>query len=151
MGAPTMPLCSRYLRACSFTLPPSNTCHTGYSLQNRRYFFQFFWRAKASEKWARSCAFPCRACLAVLARIALWDFACLLLVLNPAWPRVKYLTAPDAASGGVPENSRWGCAARFSKSWPKKCHFPLPFSDHTSKIHTRFQTWPLGRNFVIIT
>ena len=25
-----------------------------------------------------------------------------------------------------------------------------PFSDHTSKIHTRFQTWPLGRNYVII-
>ena len=24
----------------------------------------------------------------------------------------------------------------------KKCHFPPPFSDQTSKIHTRFQTWP---------
>ena len=24
----------------------------------------------------------------------------------------------------------------------KKCHFPHPFSDLTSKIHTRFQTWP---------
>ena len=33
----------------------------------------------------------------------------------------------------------------------KKCHFPHPFSDQTSKIHTRFQTWPLGRNYVIIT
>ena len=33
----------------------------------------------------------------------------------------------------------------------KKCHFPDPFSDQTSKIHTRFQTWPLGRNYVIIT
>ena len=32
----------------------------------------------------------------------------------------------------------------------KKCHFPHPFSDQTSKIHTRFQTWPLGRNYVII-
>ena len=33
---------------------------------------------------------------------------------------------------------------------PKKCHFPHPFSDQTSKIHTRFQIWPLGRNYVII-
>ena len=33
----------------------------------------------------------------------------------------------------------------------KKCNFPHPFSDQTSKIHTRFQTWPLGRNYVIIT
>ena len=30
----------------------------------------------------------------------------------------------------------------------KKCHFRDPFSDQTSKIHTRFQTWPLGRNYV---
>ena len=33
----------------------------------------------------------------------------------------------------------------------KKCHFPYLFSDQTSKIHTRFQTLPLGRNYVIIT
>ena len=32
-----------------------------------------------------------------------------------------------------------------------KCYFLLPFSDHSSKIHTRFQTCPLGRNYVIIT
>ena len=32
-----------------------------------------------------------------------------------------------------------------------KCYFLLPFSDQSSKIHTRFQTWPLGRNYVIIT
>ena len=24
----------------------------------------------------------------------------------------------------------------------KKCHFPHPFSDQTSTIHIRFQTWP---------
>ena len=29
----------------------------------------------------------------------------------------------------------------------KKCNFP----HQTSKIHTCFQTWPLGRNYVIIT
>ena len=33
----------------------------------------------------------------------------------------------------------------------KKCNFPHPFSEQTFKIHTRFQTWPLGRNYVIIT
>ena len=32
-----------------------------------------------------------------------------------------------------------------------KCNFPHPFSDQTSEIHTRFQTWPLSRNYVIIT
>ena len=33
----------------------------------------------------------------------------------------------------------------------KKCNFPHPFSDQTSKTHTRFQTWAVGRNYVIIT
>ena len=28
----------------------------------------------------------------------------------------------------------------------QKCHLPHPFSDQTSKIHTRFQTWHSGRN-----
>ena len=50
--------------------------------------------------------------------------------------------------GGTPGNSWWGCAARFSKSWsyfrPKNV-IPHPFSDQTSKIHTRFQTLPLGK------
>ena len=30
----------------------------------------------------------------------------------------------------------------------KKCHFPHPFSDQTSKNHTSFQTWSLGRNYI---
>ena len=47
--------------------------------------------------------------------------------------------------GGVtPGISWWWCAARFSKSWtsfrPKKCHFPHPFSDLASKLHTRVVT-----------
>ena len=62
---------------------------------------------------------------------------------------------PRGRGGSTPGNSWWGCAARFSKSWPdfrpKKCNSPHSFSDQTSKIHTRFQTWPLGRNYVIIT
>ena len=33
----------------------------------------------------------------------------------------------------------------------KNYNYPHPFSDQTSKIHTRFQTWPLGRNYFIIT
>ena len=56
---------------------------------------------------------------------------------------------------GTPGNSWWGSATRFFKSSPdfrpKKCNFPHPFSDKTSKIHTRFQIWPLGRNYVMIT
>ena len=51
---------------------------------------------------------------------------------------------PPGGGGGVFGNSSWRCAARFSKSWPyqtKKFHFSNPFSDHTSKIHIRFQTF----------
>ena len=33
----------------------------------------------------------------------------------------------------------------------KKSNFPHLFSDQPSKIHTHFQTWPLGKNYVIIT
>ena len=48
-----------------------------------------------------------------------------------------------------------GVCRPVSKSWTyfrtKKCHFPDPFSGQTSKIYTHFQTWPLGRNYVIIT
>ena len=33
----------------------------------------------------------------------------------------------------------------------KKCNFSDPFSDQTSKIHTSFQSWPLGRIYVVIT
>ena len=29
---------------------------------------------------------------------------------------------------------------------PKKCHFPHPFSDLASKIHTRFPTWRWSQN-----
>ena len=34
---------------------------------------------------------------------------------------------------------------------PKECHYPHPFSDLASKIHTRFQTWPLRNNVIIRT
>ena len=38
--------------------------------------------------------------------------------------------------GGTPRNSWWGCAARFSKSWPY-------FRPKNVIFHTRFLTWPL--------
>ena len=46
--------------------------------------------------------------------------------------------------GGTPGNSWWGCAARFFKSWPD-------LSPKTVLFHNRFQTWPLGRNYLITT
>ena len=33
----------------------------------------------------------------------------------------------------------------------KRYYFSHPFSDQTSKIHSHCETWPLGRNYVIIT
>ena len=60
---------------------------------------------------------------------------------------------------GTPEGSWW-----WRRGWggqlvlqiltllqTKTCHFPHLFSDQTSKIHTRFRTWPLGRNYAFIT
>ena len=62
---------------------------------------------------------------------------------------------PGEGGGGTPGNSWWGCAALFSKSRldfrVKSVIFARPFSDQTSKMHTRFQTWLLGGNYVIIT
>ena len=45
--------------------------------------------------------------------------------------------------GGTPGNSWWGCAAGFSKSWPY-------FRTKNVIFQSRFQTWPLGRNYVSI-
>ena len=62
-------------------------------------------------------------------------------LLSSAWLCNK---VPDIQQipPGTPGNSWWGCAARFSKSWPyvkpKKFHSPHPFSDLASKIHTSF-------------
>ena len=57
----------------------------------------------------------------------------------------------DFRGKGTPENSWWGCAVWFSISDQKSVIFPNPFLGLTSKIHTRFQTWPLGKKTVIIT
>ena len=66
----------------------------------------------------------------------------------------KSLVATAQAS---PEGGRGGYSWEFLEGvcltlfQTKRCHFPHLFSDQTSKIHTRFQTLPLGRNYVIIT
>ena len=54
-----------------------------------------------------------------------------------------YLTC--TIPGGTLRNSC--CGAQFCKTWRylgPKMSFWDPFSDQTFKIHTRFQTWPLG-------
>ena len=48
--------------------------------------------------------------------------------------------------GGVPPGS-----SNPDPISDQKCNFPHPFSDQKSKIHTRFNTRPLGRNYVITT
>ena len=57
---------------------------------------------------------------------------------------------------GTPEGSWWwrrGGGGRqpvlqiLTLLQTKTCNFPHLFSDQTSKIYTRFQTWPLGRNY----
>ena len=44
----------------------------------------------------------------------------------------RILIPPKEGGGGTPGNSWWGCATRFSKSWP---YFRLVI------FPTRFQTW----------
>ena len=46
------------------------------------------------------------------------------------------LISGPRSPGGPLRNSWWGCAARFSKSWPY-------FRPKNVTFHTRFQTWPL--------
>ena len=55
------------------------------------------------------------------------------------WPNLLLESA-----GGTPGNSWQGCAARFFKSRPD-------FRPKNVIFHTHFQTWPLGRNYCIIT
>ena len=64
--------------------------------------------------------------------------------VNPG-PAVVHLSLWLLNPGvGTPGNSWWGCATRFVKPWPD-------FRPKNVIFHTRFQTWPLGRNYVIIT
>ena len=51
----------------------------------------------------------------------------------------------EILGGGVPLGS-----PNLDPVLDKKYYFPHLFSDLASKLHARFQTWPL-RNYVIIT
>ena len=53
---------------------------------------------------------------------------------------------PGILGGGVAPGS-----PSLTRFQTKKCNFPHPFSDQTFKIHTRFQIWPLGRSYVMVT
>ena len=83
--------------------------------------------------------------------IFIWNsFLFLLISLNISHNSYFTLTAwrynQASEGGGVnPVNSwwGWGCATRFSKSWPY-------FRPKNVIFHTRFQTCLLGRNYVII-
>ena len=66
------------------------------------------------------------------------------LLLTKVWSLLPKPTRKRRMGGGL----TGVCLTLFQT---KKCHFPHLFSDKTSKIHTRFQTLPLGRNYVIIT
>ena len=57
---------------------------------------------------------------------------------------------------GVTNKEHYGML-RYFLEWSISHPSPFPpppprggLSDETSKIHTRFQTWPLGTNYVII-
>ena len=54
------------------------------------------------------------------------------------------------APGGTPGNSWWGCAARFSKFWPDFRPKNVIFHTRFRTRPLKFQTLPLGRNYVII-
>ena len=75
------------------------------------------------------------------------------LILSCCRAVVRHLT-PEGG-GGTPGNSWWGVCRPvpqiLTQFQTKKCNFPHRFSDQTSKILTRFETWPLYRNYVIIT
>ena len=71
------------------------------------------------------------------------------------WYFLKMNKTPGHCPGGYPWEFLVGVCRLFLQIlalFPtKQCNFPHPFSGQTSKIHTRFQTWSLGRNYVIIT
>ena len=63
----------------------------------------------------------------------------------------NFLVRASPPGGGVLLGIPGGGVPPGTPISDQKCNFPHPFSDQTSKIHTRFQIWPLGRNYVIIT
>ena len=68
---------------------------------------------------------------------------------SSSWAKIDWEPGREGTLG----NSCWECTTWLSQLGayfrPKNVIFW--FSDQTSKIHTHFQTWPSGRNYVIIT
>ena len=56
--------------------------------------------------------------------------------------KAKKWTTLMKSPGVTPVNSWWGCAVRSPNPWPY-------FKRKNVIFHTRFQTWPLGRDYVI--
>ena len=73
------------------------------------------------------------------------------------YAKIKYLRLESIFNVKIPQRKE-GVLLGVLGGWvplvlqilAKKCHFPNPFSDQTSKTHTRFQNGPLGRNCVYI-
>ena len=80
-------------------------------------------------------------------------------VRNSSWPfGIPCIITPEIIQRTTPGILLGILGRRVSPGSPnldpysdQKCHFPHPFSDQISKIYACFQTWPLGRNYVIIT
>ena len=74
------------------------------------------------------------------------------LIETPSSLSHHWILAPVREGGGY-SLVGVGCAARFFKSWPdfkpKHLIFHTRFQTRTSKIHARFQIWPLGRNYLL--
>ena len=61
----------------------------------------------------------------------------------------KKLVSNTGGGGGTPKNHwrGWGVVLQILTLFQTKtCHFPHPFSDPTSKIHTSFQKWWRSQN-----
>ena len=71
-------------------------------------------------------------------------------VVNLEYSKKKKLEQEMAPAGGYSWEFLLGVCRpvlqMLTQFQTKKFNFPHPFSDQTSKIHTRFETWPLGRN-----
>ena len=64
------------------------------------------------------------------------------------WLALNILVSGGGAAV-TPGNSSWGVPAGSPNPdyiQTKECNFPNPFSGQTSKIRTRFLTWPKGRS-----
>ena len=57
---------------------------------------------------------------------------------------------PGGGGGGTPRSFWWGVCCILNLCQTKLLHFPYPFLDLTSIIHTRFQTSDLAASYQMI-